>query len=411
MTPFQAGDIVQIVINAHKTETGAICHITENNTLFILINNSPYRLQIKSKNIQNSVLLIQKYNKDEQNLLNPSQMQSYISNTVNEDGSNYHIIALQYETGVNNFPIDFKKAMNWYSAGHHLENIHCTIALADIARGYYNDYDLAEKYYQIGINQGYIHCAYVANTMYRILANKGIPNAKQKELYYIKKYIEFTDGTDPSVLLDFAVCQLTMNTPDYSEAYKYLEKALKLNPDSIGIQQFLAIVLYRGLGCDKNEKKAIEIHKALAEQKKSLCSKLWMVVYHVMDTVDDNVHPLRDCVYDSFMDVIKTGDSHELYYGNWVKIIEYHALNNGDDRMSLCLLISLRLFGFLECDIDLQRVKNCIMNGCESNHDCAWINSWRWFFVDRYEVIKQITSFHNGLIEIITQYELSMLWD
>ena len=101
--------------------------------------------------------------------------------------------------------------------------------------------------------------------MYRELASKSVKTQKYHEKKqkrkncFISKFMEFTNENDAGVLLDFAVCQLTMNIPDYSQAYKYLKKALKLDPDSIGIQQFLAIVLHRGLGCVQEENKAFEI--------------------------------------------------------------------------------------------------------------------------------------------------------
>ena len=407
-----------VTINTNKQESGIITHISNNNALFIFISspkNGENRIRILHQSIDKCIKLNKKYDKDVKDILNSSQLQLSISSIATETGCNHHIIGKQYEIGANQFPLDFKEAMKWYLSGHNLENIHCTFELADIACNYYHDYQTAEKYYKTGIDQGYIYCAYAANVMFRKLANKGIVNAKEKELYYIKKYIEFTNEKEPAVLLDFAVCQLTMDIPDYCQAFKYLQKALQLEKDSIGIQQFFGIMLYRGLGCNKDENKVIEMHKQLAIKYNSECSKLWLTVYDIINMkVIDNIHPLRDCIYDSFINIVKTGDQHGLYYGNWIKIIEYHALNNdnnNDDVMSLCLLISFKLFGFLECIIDIKQVKKFILNSrkIENNDCCLWIKSWRWFFLERYNLLCQLTKMHLGLIELITEIELNII--
>ena len=255
----EVGDQVLFRQHAHKSDRGIICHITDDHLLYILSGSKRFRVH--------STKWIQMTNQeaaDDKNKLNASEIQSYITSITKDDGSNYHIIGKNYESGGNKFPIDLNRAMKWYLSGHELNNIYCTVELANIMSEYYCDYESAEKYLNIGIDHGYIYCAYIANIMFRTLSTQNIANAKQKELHYIRKCIEFTNEKDPSCLLDFAVCQLTMKDPDYKEAYKYLQTAYELDNDSIGIRQFLAFVLYRGLGCDKHENKAIEMHKDLA---------------------------------------------------------------------------------------------------------------------------------------------------
>eukprot|EP01084_Bolivina_argentea_P302512 522158_1 len=400
------GDTVVVTIHTHKQKTGIVCHITKDNSLFIFIASESNRIRILAENINECIKIKQKAENIQTKQLSPTEIQYYITQLTETHGLNHHIIGQNYEYGSDGFPIDFNKAICWYKSGHKLNNIRCTVNLAFISSNYYHNYDKAEEYWNIGIDQGVSYCAFAANVMFR-----KVPNGKHKELYYIHKYVKLTNGKDVCGLLSFAVCQLTMDIPDYYEAYNYLKKAYDLNKNSIGVQQFLAFTIYRGLGCDKNEKKAIEMHTQLAKEYNSQCSKLWMAVYNATnENLNDinNIHPLRDNIYNSFMDVIYDSDSHGLYYGNWIKINIYHALQK-NDIMSYCLIIALKIFGILECVIDIKEVKKYIDNIWNKRKvECSWIKCWVWFFRERYEIIRNITKLQYGLIDVVTEIELSI---
>eukprot|EP01083_Nonionella_stella_P221772 791987_1 len=405
MTTMEIGDTVLVCFHTHKQEKGTICYITGDNDLLIRTEKQQ-RVRITSDSIAQSATLIAKADENEETPLTASEIQLYITNNTLDDGTNYQVMGRNYESGLNGFPIDFDKAMIWYESGHALNVISCTIELAQISAKYYHDYDAAENYWNIGIDLGYPYCAYCANIMFRMVAND-----REKELYYIKKYIELTNGQHAGSLLDFAVCQLTMDVPNYDESYQYLMKAYNLDKGSIGMQQFLAIVVFRGLGCEKDEEKAIEMHRQLADDCGSECSKLWMSVYNTMHSTVDNIHPLRDKVYQSFMDVIDNGDSHGLFYGNWIKIIEYLAFRRNDDdhdMLSCCLFVALKIFGILECEISIKDAKKCICSLMDVDTECPWIRSWIWFFTERYEIIKRISQLPDGLIDVVTELELSI---
>eukprot|EP01083_Nonionella_stella_P112850 332412_1 len=351
----EIGDTVLVCFHTHKQENGTLCYITDDNDLLIRTEKQQ-RVRITSDSIAQSVTLIAKADENEETPLTASEIQLYITNNTLDDGTNYQVMGRNYESGLNGFPIDFDKAMFWYDSGHELNVLSCTIQLAQISAEYYHDYVAAENYWNIGINLGDAYCAYEASIMFRMIAND-----REKELYYIKKHIELTNGEHSGSLLDFAVCQLTMDVPDYDESYHYLIKAFNVDKRSIGVQQFLAIVVFRGLGCEKDEEKAILMHQKLVDDYRSECSMLWMSVYRTMHHCEvNNVHPLADKIYQSFMNVIDNGDSHGLFYGNWIRIIEYHALKRNDDMLSSCLFIVLKIFGMLQCNISMKEARRCI---------------------------------------------------
>eukprot|EP01083_Nonionella_stella_P055073 145346_1 len=407
MATMEIGDIVLVCLHTHKQDKGTICHITDDNALFITTEKQQ-RVRITFNNIAQSIQIIAEADENEQHdLLSAPEIQTYITNNTFDNGTNYHVIGRNYESGLHGFPIDFDKAMFWYDSGHELNVLSCTIQLAQISAEYYHDYVAAENYWNIGINLGDAYCAYEASIMFRMIAND-----REKELYYIKKHIELTNGEHSGSLLDFAVCQLTMDVPDYDESYHYLIKAFNVDKRSIGVQQFLAIVVFRGLGCEKDEEKAILMHQKLVDDYRSECSMLWMSVYRTMHHCEvNNVHPLADKIYQSFMNVIDNGDSHGLFYGNWIKIIEYLAFQRNDDdhdMLSCCLFVALKIFGILECEISIKDAKKCICSLMDVDTECPWIRSWIWFFTERYEIIKRISQLPDGLIDVVTELELSI---
>ena len=277
----------------------------------------------------------------------------------------------------------------------------------------------------------------------------------------------------------------------YSEAFHCFRHSYH-QEKSKGTNQFLALCHFKGLGCKVSFKKCNNIHLKYVdndndnnntnknnilkdikdkndnnnENNKSQCSKLWLTMQSIVfpngfktkRLKQSNVkslekrefewqHPLRDDIYDKLMYCLYNYCDKNLYYGNYIKIIEFQTFENSQsirlntnsrekekmeqaDCMLISLLIVIGLFGFLETDTcGYKQFKLFLFDKCFKHPSVAdianstfktdsrvadhllWLGEWMFgFFQHRTKAIQKFNAnIIDPIIDLIFEYELAII--
>ena len=270
----------------------------------------------------------------------------------------------------------------------------------------------------------------------------------------------------------------------YCEAFHCLRNAYHQNKEK-GPNQCLSLCYFMGLGCKANFEKCNDIHLKYADgvetyaylaspdmksnENRSQCSKLWLTIQsivlpngfenkkrdmtchnseNVLESKESNEnlqnknnarwqHPLRDEIYDKLMDCMHNHFDANLFYGNFLRIIEFQVFENDIDNkqrnkkadcMLISLLIVIRLYGFLEMNkYDYKQFKSFLFDKCfkhpsvvsivgsESDvympHHLIWLAEWMYgFFECRTQAIEQFNvNMVDPITALIYEYELAII--